>query len=62
MADIRAASRYVKSLLDLAVEKGVLEEVHDDMKAFKKVLDENRTLLIALRSPIIKHFKKKNVL
>jgi F-type H+-transporting ATPase subunit delta len=62
MADIRATSRYVKSLLDLAVEKGVLEEVHNDMQAFKKVLDENRTLLIALRSPIIKHYKKKNVL
>lgn len=62
MADIRAASRYVKSLLNLAVERGVLDQVHEDMLSFVKVLDENRPLLIALRSPIIKHYKKKNVL
>ena len=62
MADIKAASRYVKSLLGLAVDKGVLEQVHADMLAFDKVLSENRPLLTALRSPIIKHYKKKNIL
>lgn len=62
MADIKAASRYVKSLLDLAVERNVVEEVHADMQAFEKVVNENRQLLIALRSPIIKHYKKKNIL
>ncbi len=62
MADSKAASRYVKSLLNLAVERGVLDQVHSDMQAFEKVLDENRPLLIALRSPIIKHYKKKNIL
>ena len=62
MADIKAASRYVKSLLDLAVTQGVLEEVHADMLAFEKVLNENRQLLVTLRSPIIKHYKKKNIL
>jgi F-type H+-transporting ATPase subunit delta len=62
MADIKAASRYVKSLLNLAESKGVLEEVHADMLAFTKVLNKNRILVIALRSPIIKHYKKKNIL
>jgi len=62
MADIKAASRYVKSLLSLAVEKGVLEQVHSDMRAFDKALGENRPLLVALRSPIIKHDKKKKIL
>jgi F-type H+-transporting ATPase subunit delta len=62
MADIKAASRYVKSLLNLAVEKGVLEEVHQDMMAFDKVVSENRQLLTTLRSPIVKHYKKKNIL
>src|SRR5688572_6865248 len=62
MADIKATSRYVKSLLNLAVEKGVLDQVHDDMIAFDKVLSENRALLTTLRSPIIKHYKKKNIL
>jgi F-type H+-transporting ATPase subunit delta len=62
MADIKAASRYVRSLLNLAVEKGVLEQVHSDMVSFDKVLDENRALLTMLRSPIIKHYKKRNIL
>lgn len=62
MADIKAVSRYVKSLLDLAVDKGVLEQVHQDMLAFDKVLSENRGLITTLRSPIIKHYKKKNIL
>lgn len=62
MADIKAVSRYVKSLLDLAVERGVLEQVHNDMLAFDKVLSENRALITTMRSPIIKHYKKKNIL
>ena len=62
MADTKAALRYVKSLLNLAVDRGVLDQVHEDMLSFDKVLDENRPLLIALRSPIIKHYKKKNIL
>jgi len=62
MADIKAASRYVKSLLNLAVEKNVLEQVHADMISFDKVVNENRALLTTLRSPIVKHFKKKNIL
>ncbi len=62
MADNRAVSRYVKSLLNLAVNNGVLEEVHADMKSFDKVLLQNRPLVNVLRSPIIKHYKKRNVL
>lgn len=62
MADIKAATRYVRSLLNLAVEKGVLDQVHADMVSFDKVLDENRALLTMLRSPIIKHYKKRNIL
>lgn len=62
MADSRAVSRYVKTLLDLAVSNGVLEEVHADMKSFERVLLQNRPLVNVLRSPIVKHYKKKNVL
>jgi F-type H+-transporting ATPase subunit delta len=62
MADIKAASRYVRSLLNLAVEKGVLDQVHNDMVSFDKVLNENRAILTMLRSPIIKHYKKRNIL
>lgn len=62
MADSRAASRYVKSLLGLAVEKNVLEEVHKDMLLFSRVVDENRELKLALSNPIIRHEKKREIL
>jgi len=62
MADQRVASRYVKSLLGLAVERGTLEEVHQDMLLFSKVCRENRAFTVMLRSPVIRHEKKKSVL
>ncbi len=62
MADIRAASRYVKSLLGLAVERGVLEQVHQDMQMFDKLCGTNHDLVSMLRSPIIRHEKKRAVL
>ncbi len=62
MADLRVASRYVKSLLGLAVEQGVLEEVHQDMQLFTKVCDENRAFALMLKSPVIKHDKKREIL
>ncbi len=62
MADIRAASRYVKALLDLAVEKKVLDEVHNDMLMFSSVCVSNRDFALMLNSPIIKHNKKREIL
>jgi F-type H+-transporting ATPase subunit delta len=62
MAESRAASRYVKSLLGLAVEKGVLEEVHQDMLLFSKTVDENRSFGLLLHNPIVKHDKKRDIL
>lgn len=62
MADIRAASRYVKSLLGLAVEKNVLDQVHADMQLFTKVIDENRAFELLLYNPIIRHDKKRAIL
>lgn len=62
MADLRAASRYVKSLLGLAVEQNALEQVHADMQLFAKVCEENRPFELLLRNPIIKHDKKRAIL
>jgi len=62
MADLRVASRYVKSLLGLAVERGVLEEVHKDMQLFSKVCKDNRNLVALLRSPVIRHENKRAIL
>jgi F-type H+-transporting ATPase subunit delta len=62
MADSRAASRYVKSLIGLAIEKNVLENVHNDMQLFAKVSEENRSFNIMLKSPVIPHHKKSDIL
>jgi F-type H+-transporting ATPase subunit delta len=62
MSELRVASRYAKSLLELAVEKKILEEVNKDMRLFDKVLQENRPLLLMLRNPVIKNDKKAAVL
>lgn len=62
MADARVASRYVKSLLGLAVEQGVLEAVNNDMQFFDRVCHSNRDFVLMLKSPIIRHEKKKEIL
>lgn len=62
MGDLRVASRYVKSLLGLSVERGVLEEVHTDMLLFSKTCRENRNFVAVLRSPVIRHENKRAIL
>ena len=62
MADLRVVSRYVKSLLSMAVEQGVLEQVHSDMNLFVKTCEQNNELVLMLKSPIIKHETKRVVL
>jgi F-type H+-transporting ATPase subunit delta len=58
----KAVSRYVKSLLDLAVEQNTLEQVHNDMLLFAKVVNENRSFALMLKSPVIKHDTKRDVM
>ena len=62
MSELRVASRYAKSLLDLAEERGELEQVKQDMDLFSKTLSENRDLRLLLRNPIVKHDKKLAIL
>jgi F-type H+-transporting ATPase subunit delta len=62
MADSRAASRYVKSLLGLAVEKNVLDAVHRDMLLFSQAIKGSRQLEVLLLSPVIRHDKKLVIL
>jgi F-type H+-transporting ATPase subunit delta len=62
MAESRVASRYVKSLLGLAVEQGALEQVHNDMLLFDRICEQNRSFVLMLKNPIIKHSKKRDIL
>lgn len=62
MADTRAASRYAKSLIELAIERDALEEVHKDMQLFAETCMANRDFKLMLKNPIINHSKKKAIL
>ena len=62
MSGYRIASRYAKSLLELAVEKGQLEEVNKDMAMLSDLTKENRDFTLMLKSPIVTHDKKLSIL
>jgi len=54
MLNPRVASRYAKSLLDLAVEKGELETVYKDMLYLQDVMKGSSEFRNLLRSPVVK--------
>jgi F-type H+-transporting ATPase subunit delta len=60
--DPRAVSRYVKSLLDLSIDQKVVDDVHNDMLLFSKVVNENRSFAVMLKSPVIKHDTKREIM
>lgn len=62
MSEIRIASRYAKPLLELANEKGSLEEVAKDMLQFDELCKSNREFLLMLKNPIVNHMKKLAIL
>ncbi len=62
MSIATVASRYAKSLIELAKEKNLVEEVYKDMVLFSKTASENRILMKVLGSPIVRHEKKLGIL
>jgi F-type H+-transporting ATPase subunit delta len=58
----RLAFRYAKALLDLAVEKGQLDAVYNDMMTMRDIYRVSRELVILLQSPVIKTDKKGKIL
>jgi F-type H+-transporting ATPase subunit delta len=62
MAGNRIASRYAKSLLDLTVEKGMLDAVQADMLVLDAAIEGSRDLQLLLSSPTIKADKKNAIL
>lgn len=61
MPNPRLATRYAKSLIDLALEQGKLEEVYADMLWLQSVCKTNRDFVNVLRSPVIKPDIKKKI-
>jgi F-type H+-transporting ATPase subunit delta len=62
MSVTRIASRYAKSLIELAQEQKVLEPVNQDMDMLRKLLKNSVDLVKFLRSPIIQYPRKKRAL
>lgn len=62
MAESKVSSRYAKSLLDLAIEQGSLEAVHQDMDLFYATLKANSQLRSVLSSPVIDASDKQAIL
>lgn len=61
MSVTRIATRYAKSLIDLALEQGKLPQVSADVNTLAAAA-KNRDLLLMLKSPIISADKKNAVL
>ena len=62
MPNPRLAARYAKSLIDLAIEKGQLDAVYNDMLFLQGLIRSSRELANLLKSPIINPDKKDKIL
>lgn len=62
MKGTRAAQRYAKAILDLAVDQKVSEDVYKDMESITKTVISSSELQDVLASPVIKDELKKNAL
>lgn len=62
MSNPRLASRYAKSLLDLAVEQNLVEETLADVRYLDELCKGSRDFSNMLRSPVIKGDKKKQII
>ncbi|MBK9335663.1 MAG: F0F1 ATP synthase subunit delta [Lewinellaceae bacterium] len=61
MSVTRIATRYAKSLLELAIDQNSVEPVHADMDTLRSAA-KNRDLYLLLKSPIVHGDKKIAVL
>ena len=62
MSDSRAAVRYAKAILDLAVENKATEAVEKDMRSVVSTVSDSKELRDMLSNPVISGSAKKDVL
>ncbi|MBX2905079.1 MAG: ATP synthase F1 subunit delta [Taibaiella sp.] len=62
MQNPRLASRYAKSILDLAVERNSLEPALTDMQTLQAICAASHEFRLMLESPVIKGDKKLSIL
>ncbi|HEX3081489.1 MAG TPA: ATP synthase F1 subunit delta, partial [Puia sp.] len=61
MPNPRLAARYAKSLIDLAIERGQLEQVYLDNLYLKAIMQGSQELINFLNNPAINSEKKLKV-
>lgn len=62
MPNPRLATRYAKSLIGLAQERGELETVYSDMQYLQAVCKSSKEFVNLLRSPVIQAAKKEAII
>jgi F-type H+-transporting ATPase subunit delta len=56
------AQVYARALFEVAMERDILDEIHDELGAFTTALEENRELAVFFFSPYFSSEEKKNAL
>jgi len=62
MKGTRAAGRYSKALLELAIERNELEKIKDDALVVLNAIENSRELQNLLASPVVKPLQKEALL
>ena len=62
MSDFRAASRYARSVFELAIELKKVDKVYADMLVLSQVCKDNRNLVTLLKNPIVRYDFKLRIL
>ena len=62
MADYKVSMRYATSLLDLAVEKSMIDIISGDVELILSAMEQSRELAKALKNPVIKPETKISIL
>jgi len=62
MSELTVAARYAKSLIDLAQDQKLVEDIKKDMELFHHTLRANPELKAVLANPIVSHSKKIKIL
>lgn len=62
MVEDRIGYRYAKSLFDLTVEQGDVENAGKDMALLRDTISENRDLSVFLKSPLISSSRKEKII
>lgn len=62
MASSRIASRYSKSLFDLAIQDNKIEQIKEDMLLIESICESSNDLIALLKNPIVKAESKKAVM